>query len=399
MIALNLIKNNLSQAIQFGSRWGVNIVLAFCLAKEQFANFSYIYAISNILMGVIPFGAAVYLLRCDRLNIDKKLEDSLSLLFFLGAIVLFLYLGLSIFLHNTESWNFIILGIMLGVVYSINYVFYSYYKCLNKFNVELYSSFFVLISSIPLVLLVYFKNDLNISIIFFYLIFLNLICTFWLCYISKIDIKNTFINLNNSSKIFLERKYYGGQEVLNTIINQFSLILLFYLLVKEDYAIFRTFLIFISPFMLFTTATGQIVLLYLKKIMNDVELLKNKILIIQILTFVFGLFVYGVMYFIYPYIFDLFDISEKYTIPFLILLTTIILRLCLSNNEMFLVVVGQQKNRFLIMLFSAVISLIIIILLTPTLGMLSAVLANLIANLILILCSTYFVFKYLRTAS
>ncbi len=72
---------------------GVNIVLALFLAKEQFANFSYIYSISNILMGVIPFGSAVYLLKSDSINIKKTLDDSLVLLIVFSFGVLFLYLN------------------------------------------------------------------------------------------------------------------------------------------------------------------------------------------------------------------------------------------------------------------------------------------------------------------
>lgn len=398
-MVLNLVKNNLSQAIQFGSRWGINIVLAFFLAKENFANFSYIYAISNILMGIIPFGAAVYLLKCDINHLKEKLLDSISLLFFLGMLTVLLYGGLSLFFYNTEAWNLIFYGILLGFIYSINFIFYSYYKCLNKFNIELFSSFFVLVCSIPLVYLVYLYNDLSIKNIFYYLIAINLFCAIWLFFISGIKFNKVLFNFNNALQVFVERKYYGGQEVLNTIINQFSLILLFYLLVKEDYAVFRTFLILISPFMLFTTATGQIVLLYFKKIINNTTFLKNKVFNIQILTCIIGLIAYGLMWVLHPIFFDLFEINNKYTIPFLILLTTIVLRLCLSNNEMFLVVVGQQKSRFFIMLISAILSLIIIVLLTPILGMLSAVLANLIANLMLVGGTSYFVFKYLRTTS
>ncbi len=76
--------------------------------------------------------------------------------------------------------------------------------------------------------------------------------------LSEINLFQLVKRVNKSFDVFLERKYFGGQEILNTVINQFSLILLFYLLVKEDYAVFRTMLILMPPFMLFTTATGQI---------------------------------------------------------------------------------------------------------------------------------------------
>lgn len=399
MFTSNFIKNNLSQVMQFGSRWVLNIILAFCLTKEQFANFSFAYSISNILMGIVPFGAAVFLLNSDSIRIKKTLEKSLSLLFILQLVVIILYLFLSIFFSDTDGWSYIFGGVILGFIFSFNLIFYSYYKSLNKFNVEFYSCLLILALTIPFLLYVYNYKHLSIEFIFLYLILINLFCSIFLYKISKIQFKEVFLNFKNFPRIFKERKYFGGQEILNTIINQFSLIILFYMLVKEEYAIFRTFLIIISPFMLFTTATGQVVLLYFKKIANNLVQLKRKIIFVQIYTFALGLLSFTSICFLASYIFSFFNIGENYYYAFYIMISTIILRLCLSNNEMFLVVVGQQKNRFLIMLFSAVLSLIIIILLTPTLGMLSAVLANLIANLILILCSTYFVFKYLRTAS
>ncbi|MFT7072784.1 MAG: O-antigen/teichoic acid export membrane protein, partial [Patiriisocius sp.] len=53
----NIITNNASQGLQFGSRWVFNIALINVLDITSYALFSFIYSISNILLAVLPFGS------------------------------------------------------------------------------------------------------------------------------------------------------------------------------------------------------------------------------------------------------------------------------------------------------------------------------------------------------
>lgn len=237
------------------------------------------------------------------------------------------------------------------------------------------------------------NKSINIDFAFGFLILVNLFFSLYVSRLAKINYCFILRNLNKSFELIQKRKFYGGQEILNTIINQFSLVILFYLLIKEDYAVFRIFLILISPFMLFTTATGQVVLLFLKKNIDNLQKVKKFFSLSQLLMVLFGVLCCVLMYVLTDFIFKYFEIDLKYTIAFYLTLATIVLRLCLSNNEMLLVVLNHQRYRFYIMLWSAIFSLIFIFLMTSSLGIMAAILANLLANFIMLYCTSYLVFR------
>lgn len=390
---LNFVKNNLSQVLQFGSRWVLNLVLIVTMTKEQFANFSFAYSISNILMGVLPFGSAVYLLNTHKKSIKNELENSIIIFIVLQAVVLLIYALLSIFLSNVEGWRYIFLGILLGIPFSLNLILFSYFKSINKFNIDLISQFIFCVIIFLFCAYVILNKSINIDFAFGFLILVNLFFSLYVSRLAKINYCFILRNLNKSFELIQKRKFYGGQEILNTIINQFSLVILFYLLIKEDYAVFRIFLILISPFMLFTTATGQVVLLFLKKNIDNLQKVKKFFSLSQLLMVLFGVLCCVLMYVLTDFIFKYFEIDLKYTIAFYLTLATIVLRLCLSNNEMLLVVLNHQRYRFYIMLWSAIFSLIFIFLMTSSLGIMAAILANLLANFIMLYCTSYFVFR------
>ena len=58
----NIFLNNTSQGLQFGSRWLFNITLINTLDIKNYAIFSFVYSVSNILLAIIPFGSSVYLI-------------------------------------------------------------------------------------------------------------------------------------------------------------------------------------------------------------------------------------------------------------------------------------------------------------------------------------------------
>lgn len=401
MFIKRLVINNASQALQFGSRWILNISLISILTKEQFANFSFAYSIANILMSIIPFGSATYLINSAAESVHYEVEKSLTLSFLINIFIITIYGLLFLILYPYSENNdltYIAWGILISIPFSLNIIFFSFLKSLHNFSKELITNGLFFLSTICFI---YYISNYKISIIepFIFLILINSIFSIYLLLHSKINIKNIFFYLKNIQSIFNDRKYYGGQEILNTIINQMSLIILFYLLPKEEYAIFRTFLVLISPFMLFTTSIGQIVLLNFKKNLLNLSLLSKSFFNAQLINISIGGVSAILMFSLTYYTFAYFKIHEYYSITYYILLSTIILRLCISVNEMFLVTVNQQKSRFTITLTVAILNIVGLLLFSNAYGIFAAVIINLLSNIILLIITSYFVFKHFKLSN
>ena len=123
----NLFFNNLSQGLLFGSRWLFNLTLITLLSDADFGVFAYVLAFSNILMSVLPFGSPIYLI--GFLNDDNKEEQlgaSLATVLSLFTIAVIIYFVL--FPFNIEHFSILFLGLLLGLLYALNTILYSYFK-------------------------------------------------------------------------------------------------------------------------------------------------------------------------------------------------------------------------------------------------------------------------------
>ena len=104
----NILLNNLSQGLQFGSRWILTIVLLKVLSIEMFAVFSFVFSISNFLVAVLPFGSAVYLINKaeDSEHGIKELAVSIEIIFFMfiGIMLSFaLYFSFTLVLFVVDT--------------------------------------------------------------------------------------------------------------------------------------------------------------------------------------------------------------------------------------------------------------------------------------------------------
>ncbi len=175
-ILKDVIFNNISQGLQFGSRWVLNLVLIAFLNIEDFAVFSFVYSLSNILVSLLPFGSSIFLISKD-LNKNENsdvLQDSLTIVLLLFLLVFILYLILTPFLGNVSGWGLMSYGIILSLALSLNLVLFSFFKGLGMFKTEMYAYTFFSISLLIFVFYLYINSGVtDISFIFKYLIMIN----------------------------------------------------------------------------------------------------------------------------------------------------------------------------------------------------------------------------------
>ena len=401
----NILLNNASQGLQFGSRWLFNITLLNVLSIEDYAVFSFVYSISNILMAVIPFGSPIFLINetKDIIKSNKTLFDSFAAatIMFLGIVII--YLLLSPFLYEIKGWDISMYGILLGYVLSLNIILFSYFKGAGNFLRELkaYIVFFILLTL--LIGYLFFGKEAvkNLHFIFISIILINFII-FCITLFSK---KALFIGINfNVLKVektslrtaFIARKYFGFQEIVTAIYTQSGMILLFYLLDAETYGYYRALFIIIAPLYLITVSMSQVVLNYLKNLKGG-ELLKQ-FRKLQGYSFVVGLGLTTVLFFFKDLIFQLIKVpvTELTVWSFAIVLATALVRFVFSNYEMLLIVFDKQKFRFYIVFIVAIINIILVFMLLPQYGLTGAVATNLFTYIALLLGLWYFTEKFLK---
>ena len=76
-ISKKLFSNTISNGLQFGSRWMMNILLAQNTTISTFGIFSFIYTIAILIATFFTFGSNLYMLN----KIKEHKESSLSHLY------------------------------------------------------------------------------------------------------------------------------------------------------------------------------------------------------------------------------------------------------------------------------------------------------------------------------
>ena len=157
----NIFLNNTSQGLQFGSRWLFNLTLINVLDIKDYAVFSFVYSVSNILLAVIPFGSSIFLINeVKSLELSKnKFFDSILIAISLFVGLLSIYLILSPFLNEIKGWDLSIYGIVLGFVLSLNITIFSYFKGVGDFLKELKAYIFFFVSLLFFIAYLYFNNE------------------------------------------------------------------------------------------------------------------------------------------------------------------------------------------------------------------------------------------------
>ena len=390
----NIFLNNTSQGLQFGSRWLFNITLINTLDIKNYAIFSFVYSVSNILLAIIPFGSSVYLIN-EVESIEKsknKFYDSIFIAATLFTVLLVLYILLTPFLNEIKGWDLSIYGIVLGFVLSLNIIVFSFFKGVGNFIKELkaYTFFFISLLVFIAYLFFYGNSIKSLHTIFMLLISINFFVFIITLFFNKIlisslkDLKAIF-TYDRLKKSFFYRKYFGYQEIATAVYTQSGMLLLFYLLDTETYGYYRAMFVIISPLFLITVSLSQVVLNFLKS--QDKPSMIVNFRKIQVYSFLIGLLMVLAMLFFKMEILELIKVpfSETINIAFKIVLATALMRFIFSNYEMLIIIYNKQKYRFYVVLIVALINIILVFSLLPQHGIIGAVLTNFLSYLFLLI--------------
>jgi O-antigen/teichoic acid export membrane protein len=386
----DILLNNASQGLQFGSRWLFNITLINVLDITSYAVFSFIYSLSNILVAVLPFGSSVFLIhQAKEMDASKqKLVDAISIATLLCVVVFVVYLVLSPLLWYVKSWGLYPYGIILSYVLSLNLILFSFFKGIGDFAKELkaYSLFFILLLGFIGYLFFIPDSVKNVEFIFWVLIGINFLI-FLLTFFSSKRIYKGFFDRSLWQRkkqlisAFKDRKYFGLQEVVTALYTQSGMLLLFYLLSAETYGYYRALFVIIAPLFLVTVSFSQVLLNYLKNL--KANLLKRNFRKIQLYTSAVGLLLIAVPYFLKEWLFEIIKVpvNDETVLAFTIVLGAALLRFVFANYEMLLIVFDKQKYRFYIVFIVALINITLVFTLLPKYGLIGAVSTNLLTYL------------------
>ncbi|WP_415376287.1 lipopolysaccharide biosynthesis protein [Patiriisocius sp. Uisw_017] len=401
----NIITNNASQGLQFGSRWVFNIALINVLDITSYALFSFIYSISNILLAVLPFGSPTYLINEveDQEGGIKKLFDSFVISFILTGLLLLLYLLLDFFISDIKGWEYYGYGIALGFILSLNISLFSYYKGLGKFLIELkaYAVFFLFLIGFVAYLFFIPNARKDISFVFILLIGINSL-VFLLTVFSSKRIVTAFKSISvrrgvrRISNAFTERTYFGLQEMTTAFYAQSGMLLLFYLLDTATYGYYRALFVVIAPLLLITVSFSQVMLNYIKNLKSTLFILTFRK--IQGYSLAVGFMFVFAFYMLKDFLFGIIKvpINDNTTLAFGIVLGAILIRFMFTNYEMILVVLGKQKQRFYVVLCVAFINIGLIFTLLPKYGLIGAVSTNLLTYFVLLIGLLFSAESYLK---
>lgn len=400
----NILLNNTSQGLQFGSRWLFNITLINVLTIENYAIFSFVYSASNILMAFMPFGSPIFLIN-ETKTVEKSKRtflNSIHITTLLFIVTLSLYFILTPFLEFVKGWELLIYGIILGYVLSLNLILFSFYKGAGNFLKELkaYTSFFLILILLIGYLFLWENPIVNLHFIFLALIVINLFVFVLSIFLDQsimrdIASKKSF-SKSNIKQGFSERKYFGYQDMVTAIYTQSGMIILFYLLDTETYGYYRALFVIIAPVYLITVSMSQVVLTYLKKLSGE-RLLKN-FRKLQLYSFLVGFGILLMLYFLKEFIFQVIKVpvNDITTWAFVVVLATALTRFVFANYEMLLIIIDKQKFRFYIVFVVAIINIILVFILLPKYGLIGAVSTNFFTYFALLIGLLYFTENFLK---
>jgi len=386
----NIIINNLSLGLQFGSRWVLNIVLLKNLSISEFGLFSFLYSVSNILSSTLPFGSSIYIFKENTQDGNKNLViNSFIVVLISFCIVVFLYLCLLLFNIKINGSDYMLYPIILGLLTSLNMILASYLKSMSLFIKELKVYFLFSILLFGTIFYIYIKQTIDISRVFQMLILINFITILFFIKISSIKLRVLGFNqsLTNIKGLFNDRLYYGLQEIQTAIYGQSSVIILFYLLTAELYGTYRALIILIMPISLISYSMSQVFINYLKK---DIENINSRFRKIFLFSFFSALAIFSLYFIFQVQLLDLINLDTKNKDLLILLTILVFLKLTNSSYCALLIVLNKQKLRFYGALLSSVVFISLILSLIEDTDIKTAILINLFATFVLSIVYTVF---------
>ena len=154
--AQKLMNNTVAQALNFGSRWLLNLAVARHLSEHEFGVFSLIYMLANLWLPTLAFGANVFLIHETAKKRDiGELVRSFVLTFWvsvLAAVGLLVYQALAV---EPLPLQLYLLALLVGLLWALSQQIYAYLKGAQQFKAELYgqllSAFFMILMAVVVV--------------------------------------------------------------------------------------------------------------------------------------------------------------------------------------------------------------------------------------------------------
>lgn len=384
-VAKKLVQNMISQGSIFTGKWLFNFTLAKLLSPSLFGLFTLVQALGNFLMNLFSFGAVAHLIQGiseSHLSAYQQLQKSINLTLRIIVLTAFVWLLLTVFNAEIEHLHYFAWSILIGAVISINNQLFAFFKGLGEFQKEAQAAvIFCVISILTIGSIWTFGISTNIHVKLGLFCVLQCILTIkGFLYLRKWLQEKTDGQFPNTLSFFKERIPFGLHEIQSAIYIHVILLILGFMVPKEDLGMFRSVQLFITPISLLPSVVSQVTLSRLSSLKSKPLLqikLFRKFLLAVTLAGLFFFAIYasiGGVFVNYVYNYR-FDIS---TVNYLILCFSgaFLLRFISSNYGVLITSAGKQSIRVLMTFLSIVVSVLTTYLLTKSMGVRGAGLAG-----------------------
>ncbi len=363
-IKRKLFSNTISNGLQFGSRWSMNLLFAKSLTTSSFGIFSFIYTIAVMLGTFFAFGSNLYLLK--QVSEDKckrmiYLFESflITTLFFIVSVVLSL-LAFKYFLTDSPYSYTIQYGLFLAFVLAINMNIFSFFKGQGDFEKEakIYIIFsFILLLIVGMAFYLDLLSRLSLQVIFITLISINLLPSF-------LGIKYLYIqhelSIHQMKQMFsmafynvfatlTQRLAYGLHESQSILYANLPFILLGILTTVENLGHYRAIYLLITPFLILPGIIAQVLLSQLANNKSDMIGFKKIFRKFSLFSFLIGTIFIGLYWEFGAYFIEMiygmkFEREASLTLIHIFIITSFFWFIK-SNYEVLLTVMDKQWLR------------------------------------------------------
>lgn len=140
--AAKLMSNTAAQALNFGSRWLLNLAVARHLSEHEFGVFSLVYMVANLLFPTLAFGSNFFLIHETAKKRDiRQLLSSFALTAAVSLLVLTGVLVYHWFAAEPLPILLYLLAALVGLLWALAQQCYSYLKGAQQFHAEMYGQF------------------------------------------------------------------------------------------------------------------------------------------------------------------------------------------------------------------------------------------------------------------
>lgn len=382
----------------------INVFIIFFIAKqvgvESFGSFSIAFIISSLATLCLDYGfnlQGLVLTSKTQKEINKTLASMISAKLLISVFILFTYFGIYYFTnYNNETKNIIlILGFSVFPA-SFGNFYLNNFKIINKYDKE---SVGYIIQGIILLIL-FFVNYLygqpNVLVYASIILISKLFYFFYSFFIfRKIFFKKIRFNLYETIYTLKLGGAYGVHLILGASIIYIDTFILSFLSTLENVGLYQAGMRIIMASMLISVIISDSFIPEISKIFKDKEVVSKKL--VQLFNFI--LFFSGITLitiYCYKKTIIMFLFSSEYLVlaSFFGLITAIIfLRYIGIVPGIILTSFGKQAIRARAVLISIIISIIINLFLIPKLAIEGAFIASLIAHIVLNSIYVYYAFR------